>query len=107
MVKLVALYKKPANVQDFDDQYFNTHLPLANKMPGLRKVEVARITGTPAGESEYHLMAELYFDSKEDMQAAMSSPEGRASTKNLMSFAKDVSFFMFADIEKVPASANT
>lgn len=107
MVKLVALYKKPANVQDFDDQYFNTHLPLANKMPGLRKVEVARITGSPAGESEYHLMAELYFDSKEDMQAAMSSPEGRASTKNLMSFAKDVSYFMFADIEKIPAGAST
>jgi uncharacterized protein (TIGR02118 family) len=52
-------------------------------------------------------MAELYFDSKEDLQAAMASPEGRASTKNLMSFAKDVSFFMFADVEKVPAGANT
>lgn len=107
MVKLVALYKKPANVEEFDDLYFNTHLPLANKMPGVRKVEIARITGTPAGESEYHLMAEVYFDSKEDLQAAMASPEGRASTKNLMSFAKEVASFMIADVEKVPANANS
>lgn len=107
MVKLVALYKKPANVQDFDDQYFNTHLPLSNKMPGLKRVEIARVTGSPAGESEYHLMAELYFDNMQDLQNAMSSPEGRASTKNLMSFAKDVSYFMFADVEKVAATAGT
>ncbi|HEY9679436.1 MAG TPA: EthD family reductase [Drouetiella sp.] len=105
MVKLVALYKKPADTQDFDNQYFNTHLPLANKMPGLKKVEVARVTGTPGGESEYYLMTELYFDSKEDLQTAMSSAEGRAAAKNLMSFAKDVTYMMFADVEKVPANA--
>jgi len=107
MVKLVALYKKPANVEEFDDKYFNTHLPLAAKMPGVKKVEVARITGSPAGESEYYLMAEVYYDSMEDLQASMASPEGRASTKNLMSFAKDVAYFMFADIEKIPATAST
>ena len=106
MVKLVAMYKKPANVEEFDDLYFNTHLPLANKMPGVRKVEIARILGTPVGDSEFYLMAEVYFDSKEDLQAAMASPEGRASTKNLMSFAKDIASFLIADVEKVPANAN-
>lgn len=106
MVKLVAMYKKPVNVQEFDDLYFNTHLPLANKMPGLKKVEIARITGTPVGESEFYLMAECYFDSIEDLQAAMASPEGRASTKNLMSFAKEYASFMIAEVEKVPAIAN-
>ncbi len=106
MVKLVVLYKKPANVQEFDDLYFNTHLPLANKMPGVKKVEIARVEGSPAGESDYHLIAEVYFDSKEELQASMASPEGRAATKNLMSFAKDVATFMIADVEKVPAAAN-
>jgi uncharacterized protein (TIGR02118 family) len=104
MVKVVALYRKPADPKDFDDQYFNTHLPLANKLPGLKRLEVARVTGTPAGESEYYLMAELYFDSMEDMKNAMASPEGKASSKNLMSFAKDVTYVMFADVEKVPAT---
>lgn len=105
MVKLIALYKVPANVAEFNDHYFNTHVPLAMKMPGLKKVEVSHITGSPMGKAEYHLMAELYFDNKEALDAAMSSPEGKASAKNLMGFAKEVVYMMFADVEeKVPAA---
>jgi hypothetical protein len=36
----------------------------------------------------------------------MSSPEGKAAGKDVMSFAKDVVCFMFAEEHKVPASAN-
>jgi uncharacterized protein (TIGR02118 family) len=103
MVKLVALYKKPADPADFDRQYFEEHMPLAAKMPGLRRCEVSRITGTPMGESEYYMMAEMYFDDMEALKAAMSSPEGRASAKNLMGFAKDIVSMVFAEVEKVPA----
>ena len=105
MIKLIALYKVPANIAEFDEQYFNSHMPLAMKMPGLRKVEVSRVTGSPMGQAEYHLMAELYFDNKEALDAAMSSPEGRASAKNLMGFAKEVVYMMFAEVEeKVPVT---
>jgi uncharacterized protein (TIGR02118 family) len=108
MVKLVVLYKKPADAKDFDDKYFNTHIPLANKIPGVKKIEIARVTGAPGGgESEYHLITEVYFDSKEDMDAAMASPENRAATKNLMGFAKDIVSFMIADVEKMPAIAGS
>ena len=104
MVKLVALYKKPANIEEFEDKYFNSHIPLANKMPGLKKVEISRMTGAPMGDAPYYLMAELYFDSMEDLNKAMSSEEGKASAKNLMSFAKDIVTMMFAEVdEKVPA----
>ena len=104
MAKLVALYKKPENPADFDDKYFNTHIPLANKIPGLKKCEVSRIEGSPMGESEYYLMAELYFENMDALKAGMSSPEGRESGKNLMSFAKDVTYMMFAEEAKVPAT---
>ncbi len=104
MVKLIALYKKPANAVEFDNRYFNEHIPLASKIPGLRKTEVAKIVGTPAGESEYYLMAELYFDNMEALKAGMSSPEGKAAAKDVMSFAKDIVSMMFAEEEKVPAS---
>lgn len=105
MVKLIALYKVPTNIAEFDDQYFNTHIPLAMKMPGLRKAEVSHVTGSPMGQAQYHLMAELYFDNKEALDAAMVSPEGKAAAKNIMSFAKDVVYMMFADVEeKVPAA---
>lgn len=105
MVKLIALYKKPENTSEFDKLYFEEHLPLANKMPGLKKAEVSKILGTPQGESEYYLIAELYFDDMDALKAAMSSEEGKAAAKNLMSFAKGLVSMMFAEVEeKVPAS---
>lgn len=104
MVKLVALYKKPANIAEFDDKYFNGHIPLANKIPGLKKCDVNKIVGTPGGESEYYLMAELFFDDMEALKAGMSSPEGKAAAKDVMSFAKDIVYMMFAEEQKVPAS---
>ena len=44
MVKLIALYKKPSDVQAFDEHYNNKHTPLVKKMPGLKKLEVSKIT---------------------------------------------------------------
>ena len=106
MIKLIALYKKPANSEEFDKHYFEVHTPLAMKMPGLRKTEISRMTGAPQGEAPYYLMAELYFDDMEALKAAMSSEEGRASARDLMSFAKDIVSMMFAEVEeKVAVSA--
>lgn len=98
VVKLVALYRKPADVAAFEKHYTEIHTPLAKKMPGLRKLEVCRFTGSPGGEAKFHLMAEMYFDSKEAMTAALGSPEGKAAGKDVMSFAGDLIHMMFADI---------
>lgn len=104
MVKLVALYKKPENIEEFEDKYYNSHLPLANKMPGLKKVEISKMTGAPMGDAPYYMMAELYFESMSDLNTAMTSEEGKAAAKNLMGFAKDIVTMMFAEVdEKVPA----
>ncbi|MBI4532410.1 MAG: EthD family reductase [Candidatus Melainabacteria bacterium] len=103
MVKLIALYKNPVTPQEFDQQYFQDHIPLASKMPGLRKIEVSRVFGAPQGEAEYYLVAELYFDDMDALKAAMTSPEGKAAAKNLMGFAKDLVTMMFAQVEeKIP-----
>lgn len=105
MVKLVVLYKKPQDVAAFEKRYFESHIPIANKMPGLRKVEVSRMVGAPMGEAAYHLMAELYFDNMDAMKAALASQEGKDTAKDIMSFAKDIITMMFADVEeKVPVN---
>jgi uncharacterized protein (TIGR02118 family) len=100
MVKFIALYKKPNDIKAFEEHYFDVHMQLASKIPGLKKIELSRITGTPMGESEYHLMAELYFENMEACKAGMSSPEGRAAGKDVMSFAKDIVNMMFAEVEE-------
>lgn len=90
MVKLVALYRKPADVAAFEQHYFQTHLPLARRMPGLIRAEVARVEGSPTGDSPYHFIAELYFESHDALRQAMGSPEGREAARDLMGFARDL-----------------
>ena len=97
MAKLIAMYKKPANAQAFDTYYYKTHVPIAKKVPGLRRYEVS--TGpvaTPAGESPYHLVAILAFDSMATLQQALGSPEGAATAADLGNFAQaGVDLLMF------------
>ena len=105
MVKLVAFYKKPENIEEFDKRYFEGHLPLASKMPGLRRSEISKVLGGPMGDSEYYLITELYFDDMEALKTALSSPEGKAAAKDVMSFARDILTMVFAQVEeKVPAT---
>lgn len=101
MVKLVALYKQPEDRQAFDEHYFKTHLPLAAKMPGLVKVNVTRFTGTPIGDTApFYLQAEMFFETKEALDDAMRSQEGKAAAKDVMSFAgKLVMMMVGEDVE--------
>nr|WP_315597693.1 EthD family reductase [uncultured Cupriavidus sp.] len=89
MAKLMALYKKPADSAAFDSHYFARHIPIAKKIPGLRSYEVSNgpVT-TPAGESPFHLVALLGFDSLADIQKGLASPEGAAAAADLANFAQ-------------------
>ncbi|HEX2788037.1 MAG TPA: EthD family reductase [Ignavibacteria bacterium] len=99
MTKLIALYKTPEDKESFDRQYFEEHVPLVNKMPGLRKTEISRLKSL--GDVKYYLQAVMYFDDMDALNAAMASPEGKASAKQLMSFAKDlVIMYIGEDVTK-------
>ena len=97
MHKLIALYRKPEDAAGFDRNYFETHLPLLDKVPGLRRVELNRVTGAPRGEPDFYLIAELYFDDKESLDRAIASPENMAAGKNLMGFARGLVTFVYAE----------
>lgn len=98
MVKLIALYTQPEDKESFNDKYYNEHIPLTKKVPGIERVEISEMYGTPGGESKYYLMAELYFKDKEALDTAMRSPEMRAAGKNLMSFAGPLVSMMFGEV---------
>ena len=97
MIKLIALFRKPADTAEFDKHYNEVHTPLVKKYPGMRKLEITRITGAPIGETKYYLACEMYWDSKDDMDKALASPEGRAVAKDLMSFAADLVTVFFGE----------
>jgi uncharacterized protein (TIGR02118 family) len=80
MAKLLVMYKTPKDVGEFDRRYFELHVPLAKKIPGLRKYEVSQgPVVTPFGPSGVHLVATLHFDDMAALQAGMGSAEGRAA----------------------------
>lgn len=99
MVKLVALYTQPDDVAAFERHYREIHTPLVRKMPGLKRLEIAHTTGAPGGPPRYYMVAEMYFDSREAMMAALGSPEGKAAAKDVMSFAGKYIHMMFANME--------
>jgi len=88
MVKVTVLYGPPSNPAAFEDYYANSHLPIAAKTPNVRRFEAGRVIGTPdAGEPPYYRMAELWFDSQEDLESSMSSQEGQATVADIRNFA--------------------
>lgn len=88
MAKLVVLYNKPADVMAFDRYYFDKHVPLAKRIPGVLRYEVnAGPVASPAGRSPYHLVAMLDFASMSAVRKAIASPEGVAATGDLANFA--------------------
>ncbi len=58
MVKLVAMFKEPADAISFEEHYEAVHLPLVRKMPGVRRIEVSRVTGAPMSKPQFYRMAE-------------------------------------------------
>ena len=88
MAKLLVLYKPVADPVSFDRHYFDVHVPLAKKIPGLERYEVSSgpVSG-PDGASSYHLVATLEFESMNSLQQAMGSTEGRAAAADLANFA--------------------
>jgi uncharacterized protein (TIGR02118 family) len=88
MAQLVVLYKTPKDAATFGRHYFETHIPLAKKIPGLRKYEVSQgPVVTPAGPSGVHLVATLQFDDMEAMQKGLASAEGQAAAADAQTIA--------------------
>jgi uncharacterized protein (TIGR02118 family) len=88
MAQILVLYPTPPDPRKFDDHYFGVHSGLACRLPGLRSLRVSRgpIT-SPQGSSPYHLIAQLQFDSRAALDAALQSDESRRATADLATFA--------------------
>ncbi|HZD38778.1 MAG TPA: EthD family reductase [Actinomycetes bacterium] len=98
MVKLVAMFSRPEDPAAFDHAYFDEHLPLNAKTPGLRRTEVTRVAGALRGESPWYIVTEMYYDDADAMRAGLASPEAAEAGKQLMTFAKGLVTFYTADV---------
>ena len=103
MAKMTVIYRNPKNKKSFEQHYFNVHIPLAKQLPGLKKYEISNgPVVSPTGHSETYLVANLYFDSLEDIKNAFASEVGQQCAldrKILAPGSDDVQIYLFDTIE--------
>jgi uncharacterized protein (TIGR02118 family) len=75
----LAMYEQPADAETFDRHYRNVHIPLGRRLPGLVRYTIGRDIAAVRGGPPYYLIAELQWDTMDELRAAFASPEGRAT----------------------------
>ena len=84
---LTVCYGHPADPAAFDAYYTSTHVPLAEKIPGMTSYTYRHCASLDGSQPPYHLIAELSWPSQEAMGAALGSPEAQAATGDVPNFA--------------------
>ena len=97
MHKLLILFKHPADLAEFQRRWSEEFVPLAEQLPGLRRIVVSHTHGGPGGPVDYHLIHEFHFDNLAALTTAMASPAGVRAGQCLMTFAAQISTLMFAE----------
>ena len=98
MVRLIALFSAPDDPAAFDAHYRDVHTPIVRRYPGLRNLRFTRPDGVGGRPAPFHLLAEMSFDSRADLDAALASDAGRESGRDLRNFAQaGVSLFIADD----------
>jgi len=89
MATMMVIYKTPRDKESFLEHYFDVHIPLAKKLPGLIKYKVSRNPVPVISGQDVFLIGELFFASMEDIKSAFASPEGRACAEDRKILAED------------------
>jgi uncharacterized protein (TIGR02118 family) len=98
MLKFVVMYGQPEDPAALDAHYGDTHVPLVEKIPNLRRFEAGKVLGTPdGGAPPFYYLAELWFDDAAEMQASFGSPEGQAAGADVETFATGGATVMIAE----------
>jgi uncharacterized protein (TIGR02118 family) len=79
------------------DQGWPQVLHLLEGMPGLRRETTSRVDSMLYGRETFELVHELYFDTLQDLQAAMASPSGREAGRLLQSLTSGQVILFLAD----------
>lgn len=101
MVRFLVLYDTPSDVAKFDRHYRDVHIPLAKKLPGLRRYTISRGVNAVRGGTAYHLVAELDWDDMDALRRAFASPEGQAAAQDVTRFAGDGARSVVFEVEEV------
>jgi uncharacterized protein (TIGR02118 family) len=97
VVRLVALYSQPDDPAAFDAHYRDVHAPIVGRYPNLRGVRLTKADGVGGRPAPFYLVAEMSFDSRDDLYEALASDSGRESRHDLSTFAQAGVTLLIAD----------
>jgi uncharacterized protein (TIGR02118 family) len=95
--RLIVLYSTPEDPAAFDAHYRDVHTPIVQRYPNLRGLRLTRTDGVAGRQPDFYLMAEMSFDSRADLDAALASEAGRESGRDLRNFAGAGATLLIAD----------
>ncbi len=111
MVKLVyCISKKPEMPLDAFQRYWReTHAPIAGAIPRLRRYVQSHVVPETYAQRApgFDGCAELWFDSMDDLRAAMASPEVRAAIEDERNFIDHSRVASFITTEHVVVGEST
>jgi uncharacterized protein (TIGR02118 family) len=98
--RLIVLYRQPEDPAAFDAHYRDVHTPIVQQYPSLRDLRVSRADGVAGRPPDFYLVAEMTFDSRADLDAALASEPGRESGRDLRNFAAAGTTMLIVDDEQ-------
>jgi uncharacterized protein (TIGR02118 family) len=90
MVRIVSLHKRPLDPEAYIRYYLDVHMPIVQKVPGLRKIRWGKVVGAAGGsQAPCWLISDVYFDDIHALESALESPEMEAALADLSNFVRD------------------
>jgi len=88
MHKLLVLYNEPKDPAHFRTYYVGTHVPLAEKLPGLKSSRYSfEVKPLGPGKAPYFCIFEGEFESEAALMSALGSQEGKAVAADVPNYA--------------------
>ena len=86
--KIVVMYPQSKDIEAFEKEYKEVHLPMAaEKLKGVSRFVATKVVGSPLGAPPFCRIAEIHFSSVEALQACLSSQGDRETAAHAMSIS--------------------
>jgi uncharacterized protein (TIGR02118 family) len=106
MIRVLALHNPPVGPSRYDDYYRDVHMPLVQRVPGVRNIRFGKVLrASDGGPPPYFLISDVYFDDEEALRRALDSPEMAAAFADVPNFATGGVSIMICEAEDVPPAA--
>jgi len=85
MFEVEVTYLTPEDPRQFDEIYFESHVPLVLEFPSLKSFSVSH--GPIEGDKDIYMIARMAFSDRTAGEAALASPQAARAIENLDTFA--------------------